>query len=170
MRTRSIGSRTIEAATILGLFGALVPLSGALAQIYRGNDTGGLISWSCESEAAAPQIAADACARYNKYARITQVHRQYGDFITYRCLWSPRVDIYATPAVATRAYCPPPNGAPAPYKAPPPWEARAAGPGAAAEARVAAETGAPQVLAPPVAGEPYPWRWPWDWAGDMMRR
>ena len=102
------------------------------------------------------------------------MHRQYGDFITYRCLWSPKVDIYATPAVATRAYCPPQNGAPAPYKAPPPWEARAAGPGAAAEARVAAETGAPvgspQVIAPSAAAEPYPWRWPWDWAGDMMRR
>jgi hypothetical protein len=94
---------TIKAMTFLG---ALMLASGAGAQITHNNDTGGIIPWSCENEAWAPQIAAAACAQWNKYSRITSVHRQYGDFIAYRCLWSPKVDRFAYPAVATRAYCP----------------------------------------------------------------
>ena len=50
-------------------------------------------------------IAADYCARWDKYPRITSVHRQYGDYIAFRCLWSPYVDRYALPAVATRNTC-----------------------------------------------------------------
>ena len=83
---------------------ALVLMSiGAHAQVYRGNDTGGIIPWSCENEAMAQQIAADYCARWDKHHRITSVHRQYGDYISFNCLWAPDVDRYARPAVATRA-------------------------------------------------------------------
>src|SRR5262245_40539952 len=86
--------------------GAVVPGSaGAQAQVYEGNDTGGIISWSCEAEAMAQQIAAEYCARWNKYHRITSVHRQYGDYISFNCLWSPHVNRYAIPAVATRNTC-----------------------------------------------------------------
>ncbi len=67
--------------------------ASAQAQVYDGNDTGGIISWSCENEAMAPQIAAAYCARWDKYPRITSVHRQYGDYIAFNCLWSP----YAAP-------------------------------------------------------------------------
>ena len=77
----------------------------AQAQIYHGNDTGGIISWSCENEAMAQQIAAEYCARWDKYHRITSVHRQYGDYISFNCLWSPHVNRYALPAVATRNFC-----------------------------------------------------------------
>jgi hypothetical protein len=77
--------------------------------VYAGNDTGGIIPWSCETEALAPEIAADFCARWDKYPRITSVHRQYGDYIAFRCLWSPHVDRYALPAVPTRNTCLPPR-------------------------------------------------------------
>jgi hypothetical protein len=77
----------------------------AQAQVYHGNDTGGIISWSCENEAMAQQIAAEYCARWDKYHRITSVHRQYGDYIAFNCLWSPHVNRYALPAVATRNTC-----------------------------------------------------------------
>ena len=73
--------------------------------VYSGNDTGGIIPWSCETEALAPDIAADFCARWDKYPRITSVHRQYGDYIAFRCLWSPHVDRFSLPAVATRNTC-----------------------------------------------------------------
>jgi hypothetical protein len=73
--------------------------------IYHANDTGGIIPWSCENEAAAQAIAAQYCARWDKYHRITSVHRQYGDYIAFACLWSPYVNRYALPAVPTRAYC-----------------------------------------------------------------
>ena len=62
---------------------------GAHAQVYRGNDTGGIIPWSCENEAEAHLIAAGYCARWDKYHRITSVHRRYGDFIAFNCLWAP---------------------------------------------------------------------------------
>ena len=85
--------------------------SGAQAQpspgprIHKGNDTGGIIAWSCENEALAQDIAADHCARWNKYHRIISVHRQYGDYIAFACLWSPYVNPYALPTARTRASC-----------------------------------------------------------------
>ena len=44
------------------------------AQVYRGNDTGGIIPWSCENEAAGAAMSPAAyCARYGKFRRITSV-------------------------------------------------------------------------------------------------
>ena len=100
---------TFRCAIFAGALGAamLSPLTGAQAQaqVWHGNDTGGIIPWSCEAEAWAPRAAAGYCARFNKYARITGVNRQYGDYISFNCLWAPNVDRYARPAVATRAFC-----------------------------------------------------------------
>jgi hypothetical protein len=80
----------------------------AQAQPYlKGNDTGGIIAWSCEAESVARQIAAEHCAWYNKYPRITGVHRQIGDYISFQCLWNPRLARFALPAVRTRSHaCP----------------------------------------------------------------
>ena len=58
-----------------------------------------------ENEAMAQEIAGAYRARWDKYHRITSVHRQYGDFIAFNCLWSPHVNPYALPAVATRSTC-----------------------------------------------------------------
>src|ERR1700686_1892285 len=106
----------MRATIFLGAIGMamLLPLTGAVAQFWRtgpeaqvwhGNDTGGIIPWSCENEASAPQAAAFYCARFSKYARITGVHRQYGDYISFNCLWSPNADRFARPAVAMRSAC-----------------------------------------------------------------
>jgi len=93
-------------AALLSVIGVLLLGAGAQAQVYHGNDTGGIIPWSCENEAWAQQIAGEYCARWNKYHRITSVHRQYGDFIAFSCLWSPTIAPYALPAARTRATCP----------------------------------------------------------------
>jgi hypothetical protein len=90
---------------LFSLLTLLLISSGAQAQIYRGNDTGGIIPWSCENEAEAHMIATAYCARWDKYHRITSVHRRYGDFIAFNCLWSPYKNPYALPAVHTRASC-----------------------------------------------------------------
>src|SRR5262245_10322515 len=86
-----------------------VRLLGAAAghqrDISHGNDTGGIIPGSCENEAMAQQLAAAYCARWDKYHRITSVHRQYGDFIAFSCLWSLYINPYALPAVPTRSSC-----------------------------------------------------------------
>ena len=92
-------------AAWLSVIGIALWSAGAQAQVYHGYDTGGIISWSCENEAMAQQIAAEYCARWDKYHRITSVHRQYGDFIAFNCLWSPHVDRYVLPAVPTRNTC-----------------------------------------------------------------
>jgi hypothetical protein len=91
--------------TLLSAFIFVLLSVGAQAQVYRGNDTGGIIPWSCENEAMAQRIAAAYCARWDKYHRITSVHRQYGNFIGFNCLWSPYVDRYALPVVHTRPGC-----------------------------------------------------------------
>lgn len=95
--------RVVVAA--VGLTLLLVP-AGARAQAYvQGNDTGGIISWSCDNEVAAPQLAAAHCAAYGKYPRITSVSRQYGDYIGFNCLWDPRINRFAIPAVPVRSSC-----------------------------------------------------------------
>jgi hypothetical protein len=90
---------------LLSVVAFVLMSTSAHAQVYHGNDTGGIIPWSCENEAVAQQIAAAYCARWDKYHRITSVHRHYGDFIAFNCLWSPHVNRYALPAVHTRSSC-----------------------------------------------------------------
>lgn len=60
---------------------------GGCTGVYgaKGNDSGGIIPWSPEAEASALDIAQRNCAWSNQYAVITSVHREYGDYIGYRC-------------------------------------------------------------------------------------
>jgi hypothetical protein len=90
---------------LLSVIAVVLSAAGAQAQVYRGNDTGGILPWTCENEAFAHQIAAEFCARWDKYPRITSVRRQFGDYIAFNCLWSPSINRYALPAVATGARC-----------------------------------------------------------------
>jgi hypothetical protein len=61
---------------LLSVIGVLLLGTAARAEIYiyHGNDTGGIIPWSCENEAMAQQATAAYCARWDKYHRITSVH------------------------------------------------------------------------------------------------
>ena len=97
--------RVALALSVIGVaFGLSAPVAHAQA-VARGNDTGGIIPWSCENEAAAQAIAAAHCAGWGKYPRISSVHRQYGDYIAFNCLWNPRQARWALPAVPTRSAC-----------------------------------------------------------------
>ena len=98
--------RMLSAAVLALSLGGL-PAQAEVWSVFgiNGNDTGGIIPWSCENEAIAQQVAAAYCARWDKYHRITSVHRQYGDFIGFSCLWTPYINPYALPAVPTRATC-----------------------------------------------------------------
>ena len=90
----------------IGSVGALMLISVncASAQAY-GNDTGGIIPWSCENEATSHAIAGEYCSRFDKYARVTSVVRRYGDYISFNCLWNPNMNRFALPAVRTRGRC-----------------------------------------------------------------
>jgi hypothetical protein len=73
--------------------GALAALLVSCASVGirgpKGNDTGGIIPWSVENERAALRIAQDNCGRHDKFAVITSVRRQYGDYIVYVCRFDP---------------------------------------------------------------------------------
>jgi hypothetical protein len=51
------------------------------------NDTGGIIPWSPEIAYTYRDIAAAECARWNKVAYITSVHRVYGDYVGFVCFY-----------------------------------------------------------------------------------
>jgi hypothetical protein len=75
----------------VALGGLLLGAGSARAQfVVNGNDTGGIIAWSPEIARYARAIAADHCATYAKYARITSWHARYGDYIGFGCEWRPR--------------------------------------------------------------------------------
>ena len=72
-----------------------VPQAGAWNDILnsiwgsKGNDTGGIIPWTPENERASFEIAGAQCARWNKFAVATSIHRVPGDYIAYKCVWDP---------------------------------------------------------------------------------
>ena len=52
---------------------------------FEGNDTGGIIAWSPQTQRHARAIAREHCARYGKLARITSVYARYGSYIGFAC-------------------------------------------------------------------------------------
>lgn len=80
-----MGCRSVCAAILALAFFS----SGAQAGIWGGhaNDTGGIIPWSPEIATTYRDIAAAQCARWNKVAVITSVHRVYGDYVGYTCFY-----------------------------------------------------------------------------------
>ena len=84
MRTRSLAI----AALLLGLLSIPVRADWGPYGLV-GNDTGGIIPWSPETEFYRLAIAGDFCARWRKVAHISSVHRQYGDYIGFHCYFPP---------------------------------------------------------------------------------
>src|SRR5262245_37524195 len=68
------------------------------------NDTGVIIPWSAENQRFRHEIASAHRARRGKYARITSVHAQYGDYIGFVCRWylPGYVPRYTRPVVVSR--------------------------------------------------------------------
>ena len=62
----------------------------AACSSLTGNDSGVIITWSPEHQQVARDWAADHCARYGKYARITSVQPEYGGYIGFTCQFDPR--------------------------------------------------------------------------------
>jgi len=77
-------TRTVAAVLVLA---GLLPLAACAGPGpgLTGNDTGGIIVWTPENQLVAREWAGDHCARYGKYARITSIHAQYGDYIGFAC-------------------------------------------------------------------------------------
>jgi hypothetical protein len=66
----------------------LFAISGAQAgYVFKGNDTGGIISWTPEIAYSYKEIAAIHCWQYNKVAFITSIHPVYGDYVGFVCAY-----------------------------------------------------------------------------------
>jgi len=50
-----------------------------------GNDTGGIFPYSPAIEGSYQQIAEDYCARWARLAKVTSIHRKYGDYVSFIC-------------------------------------------------------------------------------------
>jgi hypothetical protein len=58
----------------------------------QANDTGGIIPWTPETDLTYREIAGEYCARRNRIAHITSVHREYGDYIGFVCIYDRQYD------------------------------------------------------------------------------
>jgi len=54
-----------------------------------GNDTGGIFPYSPDVEPVYHQIAYDHCARWGRLAKVTSIHRVYGDYVGFVCYDRP---------------------------------------------------------------------------------
>src|ERR1700747_1016756 len=69
-------------ATLRG--GAALALGAEFAgpgPAVTGNDTGGIFPYSPDVEPIYHQIAGDYCARWGRYAKVTSIHRVYGEYV-----------------------------------------------------------------------------------------
>ena len=75
---------SLKAIVVAGVL--TLATSGAQAgYVFKGNDTGGIISWNPEVAYIYKEIAAAHCWQYNKVAFITSVHPNYGDYVGFVC-------------------------------------------------------------------------------------
>lgn len=75
---------------------ALTAMAASLslaACAVKGNDTGGIISWTPDAKIYAREQAEQHCARFGKGARLTGVVPEYGGYISFACRWDPRSPI-----------------------------------------------------------------------------
>jgi hypothetical protein len=54
-----------------------------------GNDTGGIFPYSPAVDGLYQQIAEGYCARWGRLGKVTSVHRQYGDYVSFVCFDRP---------------------------------------------------------------------------------
>jgi hypothetical protein len=50
-----------------------------------GNDTGGIFPYTPAIATSYQEVAADYCARWGRMAKVTSIHRKYGDYVSFVC-------------------------------------------------------------------------------------
>lgn len=56
---------------------------------FKGNDTGGIISYHLVRKADVRPLIAAHCAQYHKVGRILATQAYYGGYISFACKWVP---------------------------------------------------------------------------------
>jgi hypothetical protein len=83
--------RIIKAAVLI-VSGAMLSWAPARADIvpaFKGNDTGGIITYELAQRADARQLAVDHCASYGKVVKFLAVDAHYGGYVSFACRWVP---------------------------------------------------------------------------------
>ncbi len=72
---------------------ALVLLGGAAradtVPAFKGNDTGGIISYSLVGQGDVRALAVDHCAQYGKVVKFLGAQKVDGGYISFACRWVP---------------------------------------------------------------------------------
>lgn len=56
---------------------------------FKGNDTGGIISYSLIGQTDVKLLAVNHCAQYGKVVKLTGVQPYYGGYLSFACVWVP---------------------------------------------------------------------------------
>jgi len=83
--------RTIGALSLLAVCGVLAaaPARADYVPPFKGNDTGGIISYALTSQADIKAMAIDHCAQYGKVVKFLAIQPYYGGYISFACRWVP---------------------------------------------------------------------------------
>lgn len=76
----------------LAVLGAVLTATASHADTvpaFKGNDTGGIISYNLVGHADVRAMAIDHCARYGKVVKLLGVQATYGGYISFSCRWVP---------------------------------------------------------------------------------
>ena len=67
---------------------------------FKGNDTGGIVSWHSYPPEVIRDMAFQHCASYGKATKLTGIQARYGGYVSFACFWRPTV---VTTGVVVRA-------------------------------------------------------------------
>jgi hypothetical protein len=83
--------RLIGAAFLTAITGVLVcgPARADWVPPFKGNDTGGIISYSLVGHNDIRALAIDHCARYGKVVKFLSAQAYPGGYISFACRWVP---------------------------------------------------------------------------------
>jgi hypothetical protein len=83
--------RIIKAAVLIACSTMLswAPARADIVPAFKGNDTGGIISYELAQHADARQLAVDHCATYGKVVKFLAVDARYGGYVSFACRWVP---------------------------------------------------------------------------------
>jgi hypothetical protein len=78
----------ILAASVLGVLASGAARADTVPP-FKGNDTGGIISYGLARDSDVRQLAVDHCAKYDKVVKFLGAQRYYGGYISFACRWVP---------------------------------------------------------------------------------
>jgi hypothetical protein len=81
--------RIIRAAALAAIGTILVCASAQADTVppFKGNDTGGIISYALVGQTDIRALAADHCAQYGKVAKFLAMQNYYGGYSSFACRW-----------------------------------------------------------------------------------